>query len=302
MKSTLEGYAVGIPVAGKWTVLKTTDGGGSWTHIPNEPSQVGDESATFAVELVGSTLSFGTTSGKIYRSTDLGTTWASDSISESIVNSIHYNSSTSGLAGFYNGAFDRTTNGGVSWDTAHAAGSSSVNCVSGLGNEYWATIGLGIVYSNDTGKSWKYSTPGYHGFIQLQALSFSPAGSAINGWAVGGVGIILHYRRGTTGVRPVLSTTPAAFALNQNYPNPFNPSTTIYYQLPEESRVHLSLYNVLGQEVRTLENKTEQPGEKSIQVDANGLPSGVYFYRLDATSVSEPSKHFSQARKMLLVK
>jgi photosystem II stability/assembly factor-like uncharacterized protein len=295
MKSTLEGYAVGIPVDGKWTVLKTTDGGNTWTHIPNEPTQIGDESVTFGVDLTGNTLSFGTTSGKIYRSTDLGTTWSSDSISEEMVYAIHSNSPTIGLAGFYNGAIDRTTNGGVSWDTAHSAGGNSVNCISGLENEYWATVGSGIAYTNDTGKSWKYSSPGYHGFIQLQALSFSSAGSAINGWAVGEDGIILHYRRGLTGVKPDLRTIPAAFVLEQNYPNPFNPATFINYQLPNASHVRLSVYNMLGQEVTTLVNEIEQAGAQSVRFDASNLPSGVYLYRLQAGT-------YTSVKKLVLIR
>ncbi|MFI5252196.1 MAG: T9SS type A sorting domain-containing protein [Bacteroidota bacterium] len=95
---------------------------------------------------------------------------------------------------------------------------------------------------------------------------------------------------------------PETYVLGQNYPNPFNPTTVINYQLPDESYVRLALYNVLGQEVRLLVNQPEQAGYKSIQFDANNFSSGIYFYRLDATSVNDPSKHFSQTRKMLLIK
>ena len=295
MKSSLEGYAIGVPVDGKWTVLKTTNGGSSWAHIANEPPQVGDETGTFAVELVGNTLSFGTSSGKIYRSTDLGTTWASDSISESPVTALHFNSSTIGLAGQYDGMVDRSTNGGASWDTIRTVASTSMECISGLGNEYWAAIGNGIAYSNDTGKSWKYSTPGHHGLFSLWALSFSSAGSAINGWAVGEEGTILHYRRGATGVRQVLNTMPTAFALEQNYPNPFNPTTRIQYTLAAQAHVSLKIFNVVGQEVATLANGIQEAGYKSVVWNASGVSSGVYFYRLQAGS-------FTETRKLILLK
>jgi hypothetical protein len=95
---------------------------------------------------------------------------------------------------------------------------------------------------------------------------------------------------------------PRQFTLGQNYPNPFNPSTLIHYQLPNESRVRLSVYNVLGQAVRSLLNTTEQPSEHTVQFDATGLPSGIYFYCLDAASISDPTKHFTQTRKMVLIK
>jgi hypothetical protein len=93
-----------------------------------------------------------------------------------------------------------------------------------------------------------------------------------------------------------------SYVLAANYPNPFNPTTSIQYQLPQESFVRLSIVNMIGQEVNTLVNSIEQTGSRTVQYDASGLPSGIYYYRLDATSTSDPSKRFSQTRKMLLVK
>jgi hypothetical protein len=65
--------------------------------------------------------------------------------------------------------------------------------------------------------------------------------------------------------------------------------------LPKESNVRLTIYNVLGQEVRTLVNETEQAGYKSVSFDGSSLASGVYFYRLAAGS-------FTDVKKMLLIK
>ncbi|MFI5252816.1 MAG: T9SS type A sorting domain-containing protein [Bacteroidota bacterium] len=119
---------------------------------------------------------------------------------------------------------------------------------------------------------------------------------------VSSVSHLIHFFSISTGVSASRSTMPASFSLSQNYPNPFNPTTIINYQLPNESYVRLSLYNVLGQEVRTLVNRDEQPGEKSVQFDASWLSSGIYFYRLDATSVNDPSRVYSQTRKMVLIR
>jgi hypothetical protein len=70
---------------------------------------------------------------------------------------------------------------------------------------------------------------------------------------------------------------PQKFMLYQNYPNPFNPSTMISYDLPVRSRVKLSIYNLLGQEVATLIEGEQEPGRYNVKFDASGLPSGVYF-------------------------
>jgi hypothetical protein len=94
---------------------------------------------------------------------------------------------------------------------------------------------------------------------------------------------------------------PKDFSLRQNYPDPFNPTTRIEYSLPENATVRLAVYNILGQEVALLVNERETPGEKSIEWNGAAMPSGVYFYELEATGESS-SKVFSQSRKMMLVK
>jgi len=89
----------------------------------------------------------------------------------------------------------------------------------------------------------------------------------------------------STSVKRVNNTIPNKFALGQNYPNPFNPSTIISYDIPTEGKVVLQIYNMLGQEVRTLFDDVQASG--SYQVTWNGennfgrkLASGIYLYRM----------------------
>jgi hypothetical protein len=97
-------------------------------------------------------------------------------------------------------------------------------------------------------------------------------------------------------------TAPIEFKVHQNYPNPFNPTTTIKFKLPFSSKVKLTVYNLLGQEVCTLLNGVESVGDKQLVWSAqNRFASGVYFYRLEATSIADPSMTFTQVKKMILL-
>ena len=103
-----------------------------------------------------------------------------------------------------------------------------------------------------------------------------------------------------TGVREILAgLPPTAYELAQNYPNPFNPSTTIRYALPVTSRVKLTVYNVLGQVVGELVNQEQMAGWKEVEWNSD-VSSGIYFYRLEATSNS--NNRFAQVKKMLLLR
>jgi len=94
---------------------------------------------------------------------------------------------------------------------------------------------------------------------------------------------------------------PSVFSLSQNYPNPFNPSTTISFNLPSESEVNLSIYNILGQLVKTLVNNRLQAGSYSVKFESSSgsIASGVYIYRISAKS---GNNEFSETRKMILTK
>jgi hypothetical protein len=83
---------------------------------------------------------------------------------------------------------------------------------------------------------------------------------------------------------------PLAFQLEQNYPNPFNPSTKISYSIPQEGDVTLKIYDVLGNELATLINEEKPAGVYEVEFDASNLSSGIYFYKLTASSFVETKK------------
>ena len=92
-----------------------------------------------------------------------------------------------------------------------------------------------------------------------------------------------------------LSNLPQEFALEQNYPNPFNPNTLISYSIPKQVLVEITVYNLLGMKLSTLVNEVKAPGVYSVQWDASGLASDVYFYQIKAGD-------FSATKMMTLIK
>jgi hypothetical protein len=78
--------------------------------------------------------------------------------------------------------------------------------------------------------------------------------------------------------------------LHQNYPNPFNPKTIIKYDLPQQTKVLLKIYDILGNEVITLVNETKPSGQYEVEFDGTNLSSGVYFYRIEAGEFIETKK------------
>jgi predicted deacetylase len=89
--------------------------------------------------------------------------------------------------------------------------------------------------------------------------------------------------------------------ISQNYPNPFNPSTTIRYGLPASSNVSVKVFNVLGQEVAELVNRVQPAGWHDALWNPH-TASGVYFYRIEATSTTDPDRKFTLIKKMMLIR
>jgi plastocyanin len=83
------------------------------------------------------------------------------------------------------------------------------------------------------------------------------------------------------------------FRLYQNYPNPFNPITVIAYTLPAKNHVKISLYSIIGKEIKTLKNETQEEGYHEVMVDGSNLSSGTYVYKIvvgDQNSIVESRK------------
>ena len=102
------------------------------------------------------------------------------------------------------------------------------------------------------------------------------------------------------GINNLSNEIPIKFSLEQNYPNPFNPITKIKFSIPavgayDNTPVHLIIYDILGREVVKLLNQQMKPGRYEVEWDGTNFASGVYFYKLEASS-------FVETKKMVLIK
>lgn len=131
-----------------------------------------------------------------------------------------------------------------------------------------------------------YRTDRTSAYSDLQSIESLQLSSGDTLWITAGQNVLSN--TGEVGV-------PQTFALHQNYPNPFNPTTTIQFDLPEEAWVKVTIYNVAGQLVEILANKTYNAGYQTLNWNASGVNSGLYFYRIDAGN-------FHAIKKCMLLK
>jgi hypothetical protein len=255
--------------------------------------------ATYNASLSGDSLSFTTSTGGINIQKDIVATATGLTVTYHLNSTLA--SSTTISHRIENGlspSYRALLNGGrTSLAYTDGAGDTSSNPTA-------STVG---VRNNVTGNfvhfAWQNTPDSLLGNEEVFALGLNPVYmSTLNPGDFVSYGFSLSANQAVTSVPSGSRTLPTEYTLRQNYPNPFNPTTTIRYELPKESFVQLSIYNVLGQEVQTLVNTTEQPGEKAVQFEGSNFSTGIYFYRIVATSSSNPTNRFTQTRKMLLIK
>ncbi len=137
------------------------------------------------------------------------------------------------------------------------------------------------------------------------SIQNQPAISSIQGnqftYTIPPLSVFHFVLSGTTGVTET-APLPSSFALEQNYPNPFNPTTTIRYSLPVTTHVTLKVYDVLGRDLSTLIDRTEETGSHQVILDASGFASGVYFYTIAIEQNGSSQGEVMLRKKMLVLK
>ncbi len=280
----------GTAVGASGVILHTTNGGSTWTKQTSNVTN-----ALYGVCLsnsnTGTVVGYG---GLILRTTDAGATWVPQTSGTSVyLYGVFFSDVNTGTVVGERGTILRTTNGGLTW-TKQTSGTSYWLYGVSLINASWG-IAVGergiVLRTMNGGLNWGYQPSGTKN--NLYGVSFVSANVAT---IVGDYGTILRTTGGPVSVRSEGGNREVReYRLMQNHPNPFNPATTIQYDIPFESNVKLRVFDVLGREVKTLVDEKQPQGQYQIRFEASNLPSGVYFYRLQAGG-------FVEAKKLLLLK
>jgi len=296
------GYAVG-GARGQSTILKTTDGGSTWDM---NYSAYGNWLYTiyFATPKKGWAAG---AEGYVMKTEDGGKNWQYLYLDIGYDNllSIHFSDPDTGwVVGGQDNIF-KSTDGGYSWQLQESQNNFEyyscyfINSQTGwLAVRDWSASLGKILYTADRGDSWHVqdSLAGVH----LYEIFFV---DDYTGWIVGWPGTILKTTTG--GITSMHDSkvqshkVPEKFELYQNHPNPFNPRTVISWHvgMTPMSPVHieLSVYNILGQNVATLISEKQKAGFYTVEWDASGMASGVYYIRLQAEG-------FVQTKKLVLLR
>ncbi len=265
-------------------VQRSQNTGATWMNISNEISN-SDVEELF---LCNTTL-FAQTALGLYRSTDQGTHWGT-------VPDWPFNEWATAMIAHGNLLFAGAESSGVLYSDDNGETWNPVN--SGLTNlniralaqsrtSIFVATNDGVFLSSDSGATWSSINEGLMD-NDITTLGCNDqylfAGTYSNGvWKrhLSEIKSVENYRS---------ERLPQEFFLEQNYPNPFNPLTVIRYQLPVKSAVSLKVFDVLGREVATLVDEKKEVGEHLVRWDAEGVSSGVYYYKLSTDTYSETKK------------
>lgn len=282
-------------------IYRTRNGGINWENIYGGPSSF------TSLFFVNDTSAWATTDvGNIFKSVSAGVTWSATNISDAypLFNCYFLNLNTGWVVSGNSRIYKSTNAGWIPWTYTTT---NIPNCE--LDAVYFANDMTGWVCgcqgsinrSTDGGITWTQQTVGTTS--QLTDIKFV---NSLTGWSVGESGRILYTTNGgvnPVGIEPVSNEMPDKFQLKQNYPNPFNPSTVIKFEVTKLSSVKLAIFDILGNEMSAPVKETLNPGTYEIKFDGGNLPSGVYYYKISASSMNNVSEVlFSETKKMVLIK
>lgn len=223
----------------------------------------------------------------VHLSNNNGANWVATSLNNKSIYGLAINGNKT-YAGTGSGIY-RSIDSGYTW-TQTSINNELIYSLAVSGNNVFAGSELnGVYFSSNSGLNWVQINDGL-GSIGVHSLYI------FNNYVYAGASVNSVYRRPLSELVGISSNeTLSGFSLSQNYPNPFNPVTRISFSVPKQSFVSLKIYDILGNEVRTLFRGVKSTGSYTINYDASELSSGIYFYRIQADN-------FTDIKKMTLLK
>lgn len=230
-----------------------------------------------------------------YQTSDAGTTWQRVrdfppfAVAGDAYTRVSFVSALEGYLSCANRLY-KTIDGGNHWSLLSQLPSNIADLAFISAGEGYVIMNNQLYKTTDNGIVWTWQRPINNTIEYLRGCLLTTSG----GKAYLVSGDTLYVASRPTGVNNQLAI-PETFSLGQNYPNPFNPSTTISFSLPRDAFVSLIVYDLLGREIIRLVDERMGQGMHSVELEAGGLSSGIYFYRIKSGS-------FQAIKKMLLVK
>jgi hypothetical protein len=268
-------------------VFLSTNKGTSWTAINSGMTNT----VVYSLAVSGTNL-FAGIGGGVFRSTNNGTSWTAIGLTGNFVYSLAVYG-TNLFAGTSSGGVFLSTNNGISWTAVNSGLTyTGFYALAVSGTNLFAGTSSGFFLSTNSGTSW---TGASTGLINDDVRTLTVLGTNLFAGTNGRSVWSRPLSEMVTSVNMLTTDLPTHFNLEQNYPNPFNPATTISFSLPSKSFVSLRVFDIIGREVVTIVSEEMPAGSYSQQWNAINMPSGVYFYRLQAGS-------FTETKKLVLLK
>ncbi len=278
--NNVEGVAAGgNPENGRSFIYRTDDGGQSWYEVYDSLSLGVLNSVDFMNEWEG--IAAGN-NGNVLYTFNRGESWIAGNITSENLNSIDFLDGQNALITGSNGLVYKTTNGGTSWITIVTGFYLDLNSVRFFYNQFAIAAGDRgtILVTNNGGFNWtaeqKITNNKLHSVYALndKLIAFGEYGTII----------CSDINKSAMAFSDNEIKDQVDFISLRNYPNPFNPLTVIYYHLPhlvsENNHVKLAVYNIQGKEIEVITDSKHKPGNYSVNFDASGVSSGIYFCSL----------------------
>jgi hypothetical protein len=298
--------------AGRDKIFKSTNSGNNWTAtnsntpLDGNPALAMDISYQSSDKVYVATAPYQTSRGNVFRTTNGGTDWtnitgilpdlfpsdiAVDPLNDDIVYITFY--------GFGSGHVFKSTDGGDNWidksDNLPDIPVPAVIVDPNNTNDIYIGTDIGVYVSTDGGGNWQDFSDGLPDGVQGMDLNICRVNNVLR---------VMTHGNGAY-ERKLLSTivtnsntdpvTVVNYNLEQNYPNPFNPNTNIQFAIPQSSFVQLEVFNALGEKIDVLVSEQLSAGTYNFDWNAEGMTSGIYFYKLQTNG-------FVEAKKMILMK